>query len=180
MGTQTSAIYVGDAAQMRQAVDSYIVQGYSVATQDAQSATMRKAKEFQVLWAVIGFFLCLLPLLIYLVVYATQSDQVVRIVVGNQGQAALTLSSDGNWWWSFEQQRWVGVLEQLPAGSRRSDDGQWWWDGADWRRIPSPQDANADGRITTDDASPSPHGEPGAEAQQVWPRPGEPLPPPTS
>ena len=144
---------------LRQAIDSYIAQGYAVGTQDTSSATMVKKKEFQVLWAVIGFFLCLLPLLIYCIVYATQSDEVVRVVVGG-GATQLQVSADGNWWWSATAQRWVGVLEQLPPQTPISDDRQWWWDGAPWRRLPSPSDHDHDGQITTTDASAMPAGLP--------------------
>lgn len=47
---------------------------------------MQKAKSFSVLWAVIGFLLCLLPLLIYLIVYAMQPDvSLVEIIIGTPG-----------------------------------------------------------------------------------------------
>ena len=45
------------------------------------SATLSKKKEFSVLWAVIGFLICLFPLLIYIIWYAVQTDKVVEIIV---------------------------------------------------------------------------------------------------
>ena len=67
---------------MEQAITSYIVEGFVVVNKTATTATLQKRKEFKILWAVIGFVLCLLPLLIYLIVYATQPDaEVVEIVV---------------------------------------------------------------------------------------------------
>ena len=48
----------------------------------SRSATLQKRKEFSVLWAVIGFLLCLLPFLIYLMVYASKPDfEVLEITV---------------------------------------------------------------------------------------------------
>lgn len=67
---------------MEAAITSYIAQGFVVVNKTPKSATLQKKKEFKILWAVIGFILCLLPLLIYLIVYATQPDvEVVEIVV---------------------------------------------------------------------------------------------------
>ena len=61
------------------AVSSYVVQGYVLANKTAVSATMVKKKEFSALWAVIGLILCVIPLLIYLIVYAGETDKVVEI-----------------------------------------------------------------------------------------------------
>jgi hypothetical protein len=181
-----TTVLVPDAVALRQTIDSYIVQGFSVAIQDADSATMMKKKEFNVVWAVIGFFLCLIPLLIYCIVYATQHDQMVRIVIGSAavlgaGAGAIKVSPDGNWWWSEALQKWVGVLEQLPPGVRVSDDGYYWWDGGQWRQKPVPTDRDGDGTVTTRDASASPFGVPtAANSDTVQPAAGDELPPPPS
>ena len=93
---------------------------------------MFKAKKFEVLWAVIGFFLCLLPLLIYLIVYATQNDQMVVITVG-VSVPELTMSTDRSFWW--DGTRWQDATATVPPIARRSDDGRYWWDGTEWRVI---------------------------------------------
>jgi hypothetical protein len=174
-------IQVPNAPALRQTIDSYIVQGYSIAMQDSSSATMVKKKEFSIVWAVIGFFLCLLPFLIYCIVYATQKDQMVRIVIGaSAGGGLLRVSADGNWWWSEERQNWVGVLESLPAGTQVSGDRKWWWDGGQWRGLPAPTDRDRDARLATGDGSDAPAGvsTPDKKSDPVEPRPGEQLPPP--
>jgi len=67
---------------MEMSITSFITQGFTVVNKTASSATLQKKKEFKALWAVIGFLLCLLPLLIYLIVYAVQADvEVVEIKV---------------------------------------------------------------------------------------------------
>ena len=71
---------------MEQVITTYIAQGFAVVNKTETSATLQKKKEFKVVWAVIGFVLCVLPLLIYLVVYATQpAVEVVQIQVTGSG-----------------------------------------------------------------------------------------------
>jgi len=135
MSANTSTVQVPDATAMRAAIDSYIVLGFQVATQDATSATMRKPKQFNALWAVIGFVLCLLPLLIYLIVYASEKDQVVRVVI--VGRSAFQLSADGAWWWAADRQTWVAFANALPPGAQISPDRRHWWDGSAWNPMPS-------------------------------------------
>jgi hypothetical protein len=78
MGIQQ--VTVNNQAALDSAVTSYIAKGFVVANRGENFATLQKQKQFSVLWAVIGFFLCLLPLLIYLIVYASQPDvQVVEV-----------------------------------------------------------------------------------------------------
>jgi len=188
MGASVVTVPIPDAQAMRASIDSYIAMGFSVASQDATSTTMVKRKEFQAIWAVVGFLLCLIPLLIYLIVYSTQSDQMVRLVitgaagpaaVGAGQPAALNVSTDGHWWWSDQRQAWVGVLESLPPGTQVSADQKWWWDGTTWRAFPAPGDSNSDGRVTTSDAGAAPQGFPApTNSTTVVPRPGDPLPPP--
>jgi len=76
-------VNVPSAEAMEQAITGYAAQGFVVASKTTTSATLQKAKEFKILWAVIGFLLCILPLLIYLIVYATQPDyEIIEIKVG--------------------------------------------------------------------------------------------------
>lgn len=112
-----SAVQVTSENEMEMAIASYISQGFVLSNRSPAGATMFKKKEFQIVWAVIGFILCILPLLIYLIVYAAQSDQMVQIQLvpaGSQPQLPATTA------------QMVGT---------RSADGHWWWDGASWQPI---------------------------------------------
>lgn len=113
-----SAVRVSSENEMEMAIAGYISQGFVLSNRSATGATMFKKKEFQIVWAVIGFILCLLPLLVYLIVYASQSDQMVQITLAP-----------------------AGSQPQLPASSTqlvgtRSADGRWWWDGQAWQPVP--------------------------------------------
>ena len=80
--SRVQQISVFNANAMEQAITSYIAQGFIVVNKTATSATLQKKKEFKIVWAVIGFILCLLPLLVYLIVYATQPEvEVVQIQI---------------------------------------------------------------------------------------------------
>jgi type IV secretory pathway component VirB8 len=81
MAANITRVSVDSVTAMEQSITSYITQGFSVVNKTSDRVTLVKRKEFSVMWAVIGFLLCILPLLVYLVVYAVQSDQVVEIVV---------------------------------------------------------------------------------------------------
>ena len=73
---------VPTAEAMEAQITSYLAQGYIVANRTMNSVTLQKKKEFNILWAVVGFVLCILPLLIYLVIYITQPDvEIVEIVL---------------------------------------------------------------------------------------------------
>ena len=76
MAAQVQVVQVQTSQEMEIAISSYVVQGYVLA---AESATMTKRKEFSVLWAVVGFLICLIPLLIYVIIYASETDKVVEI-----------------------------------------------------------------------------------------------------
>lgn len=81
MAAHMSRTTVDSVSAMESAITSYITQGFTVVNKTSSSVTLIKRKQFSMLWAVIGFIVCVLPLLIYLIVYASQSDQVVEIVV---------------------------------------------------------------------------------------------------
>jgi hypothetical protein len=81
MAAQVQVVEVTSVAEIDTAISAWIVQGYTVANRTPTSATLIKPKQFSVLWAVIGFLVCVLPLLIYLIVYAAESDKVVEIRV---------------------------------------------------------------------------------------------------
>ena len=158
---------------MQHAIMSYVAQGFVVSTQTADTTTLFKKKEFSVLWAVIGLFLCVIPLLIYCIVYATQSDEMIVIrvdpsaatsiapaaVPGGLSQPAitsveqLTWSEDRKYWWNGTT--WIDSLRTVPPGARCSEDGQQWWDGRTWRSVPSTEATivSTGGDTTTNEAS---------------------------
>jgi hypothetical protein len=127
-------LIVHDESQMTQTINLHVVQGYVVASRDSNSVTLVKRKEFSIVWAVVGFFLCLLPLLIYLVVYATQQDQMVhvRMVAPQHVRGGLPmLSDDRRFWWNGVA--WQDANALPPPTAQRSPDGTQWWDGVEWR-----------------------------------------------
>jgi hypothetical protein len=73
---------------------------------------MFKKKEFSILWAVVGLILCVFPLLIYLIVYAAQSDQMVQIYLADPASIRTGTTA---------------------ATGQLSPDGRWRWDGARWQ-----------------------------------------------
>ena len=81
-GSKFQQVSVLNANAMERVITSYIAQGFILVNKTNESATLQKKKDFQIVWAVIGFILCLLPLLVYLIVYATQpSVEVVHIQI---------------------------------------------------------------------------------------------------
>jgi hypothetical protein len=138
MSTKVSQVAVATPEQMDQTISSYIAQGFTVMNRGATTTTMFKQKEFKVIWAVIGFLLCLLPLLVYLIVYALEKDQMVEIKLlpaGYGGQeGAIQMSGDGRYWW--DGTAWQDVQSNVPPSAQRSDDGAWWWDGSTWHAVP--------------------------------------------
>lgn len=115
-----AAVRVGTDQEMEVMINTYIAHGFVLANRTPSGATLFKKKEFSIVWAVVGFFLCLLPLLIYLIVYASQSDQTVHVQLASQPvlpasapQAQPQLSSDGRWWW--DGRAWQPVAGQQSA-----------------------------------------------------------------
>jgi hypothetical protein len=108
-----SNVPVYSEAQLEQAIMSYIAQGFVLANRTPTSAAMFKKKEFSILWAVVGLILCLLPLLIYLIVYAAQSDQMVQIYLADPAS--------------------IPASAPAAAPGQLSPDGRWRWDGARWQ-----------------------------------------------
>jgi hypothetical protein len=159
-----ASVGVGSERELETAIALYIAQGFVLSNRSSMGATMFKKKEFRIVWAVVGFFLCILPLLIYLIVYASQSDQTVQIQLVPAGSQS-----------------------QLPAASAqmvgtRSADGQWWWDGTAWQQVPQqtstvqpslPQPAATSDWLP----APDPGAEPSGEPRPVTPPEAEPTPP---
>lgn len=77
-----SKVQVPTTEDMEAAILTYLAKGFVVANKTKTSATLQKKKEFSALWAVIGFLLCLLPLIIYIIVYVSKPDvEIVEITV---------------------------------------------------------------------------------------------------
>jgi hypothetical protein len=77
-------VSVSSIPELDQAITSFLAQGYIIANRTPTSVTLQKAKQFSILWTVVGFLLCILPLLIYLIVYASQPDyQIIEIRVAD-------------------------------------------------------------------------------------------------
>ena len=73
-------VSVPNGSDADQAMVSYVTQGFVVVHRTADLILLHRKKEFKIVWAVIGLVLCILPFLIYLVVYALQPDvEVVEI-----------------------------------------------------------------------------------------------------
>lgn len=131
-------VSVGDPRAFEMAIADYSARGFLLVSKTETSALLRKPKQFNVLLAILGAVLCLVGLIVYVIFYATQQDEVVEVRLVDR-QAALegapfTLSPDGNWWW--DGQRWQDTRQSLPAGIQRSPDGTQWWDGVAWRPVP--------------------------------------------
>jgi hypothetical protein len=146
---QVRRITVNGPDQMQVQITHLMAQGFLIANQSNHSVTMIKRKEFSILWLVIGLLLCVIPLFIYLIIYALESDQIVEIaMVGSSGQpyptadssalptaaGAVQLSPDGQAWWDGTQ--WQSTATSCPPHATRSPDGAAWWDGRMWRPMP--------------------------------------------
>jgi hypothetical protein len=148
-----STVVVPSQDQLEQAVMSYVAQGFVVSTQTPDTTTMFKKKEFNVVWAVIGFFACVLPLIVYCIVYAAQSDKMVVIrvdpnvpasaalpfvtpaVVAAPANDELTWSEDRTYWW--DGSTWINATATIPPGASVNDERGEWWDGVSWRPMPT-------------------------------------------
>jgi len=131
---------------------------YEVNEPNRVHITMRKNKQLNVVLLLLGLLFFIWPGLIYLLVHALRSDEVVEIVVegtappttGDSGgqsppidEPVLQLSPDGREWWDGET--WRSTAISAPTDARRNADGSQWWDGTSWRPVPlrSPLDSDA-------------------------------------
>jgi hypothetical protein len=157
MANKVQYIDVAEPEQMQMEVTRLLSAGYTVANQNNRSVTLVKRKQFSIPMLIIGFLLCLVPLLIYLIVYAMQSDQIVEIRLIDRPQAkpyrasdhiaidgeraappanapVIQLTPDGNQWWDGSQ--WQATATSAPPHAARKPDGSEWWDGQAWRVVP--------------------------------------------
>jgi hypothetical protein len=143
---------VTEPEQMQLEVTRLVSVGFVVANQTNRSVMLVKRKQFSMAMLIIGLFLCFIPLFIYLLVYAFQSDQVVEIrlverprQVGYRpsehmglegpppGAPQIQMSPDGQAWW--DGTAWVSLQTAIPHHAARHPDGTRWWDGQAWRPI---------------------------------------------
>jgi hypothetical protein len=133
---------------MHQAVTGLIAAGYYVANQGPAEVTMVKRKQFSTLWLIVGLALCIVPLLVYLIVYANEQDSIIILRLQDRPALAapspmprpehLTWTDDRAMWWDGE--RWHDPAISYPASAPLSEDGLQWWDGAAWRpKLPAAQ-----------------------------------------
>lgn len=134
MAVTAAQVQVPDRGALDSAITSYIAQGFTVQNRGEDFAVLFRKKEFSVLWAVVGLVLCLLPLLVYLIVYATQKDELVEIRIAAV-QPQIHWSEDRQQWWGGDA--WHRVSQQLPPDAQVSPDGAHFWDGASWRAMPA-------------------------------------------
>jgi hypothetical protein len=150
-------IDVTEPEQMQMEITRLVSAGFTVANQNERSVTLVKRKQFNIPILIIGFLLCVIPLLVYLVVYAFQSDQIVEIrmvdkpaaqpyrasdyiAVDGDGSPApenapvIQLTPDGQQWWDGSQ--WHSTATSYPPHAVRKPDGSQWWDGQNWRPVP--------------------------------------------
>jgi hypothetical protein len=151
-------VTVTEPEQMQAQIMQLVAEGYTVANQSNRSVTLVKRKQFSIPLMLLGLLLCVLPLLIYLVVYALQRDQIIEIHLvedaapqpyrasehlAAQGRPSasvepvLQLSPDRQSWW--DGTAWRSTANSYPPNAAVAPDGNWWWDGLQWRPMPSPE-----------------------------------------
>jgi hypothetical protein len=158
---QVSALTVSSDAEIDQVVSQYVIQGFMIVNRTAGHATLLKKKELNgttlVLCLVLGLVVCEIPLIIYLIVYLTQSDRMVQINVANTA-AEGQYSPDGRWRWVngawVPAARDAGSPEGLPGKSlitpaaaegQYSPDGRWRLVNGAWvpSSVPATRDAGS-------------------------------------
>jgi hypothetical protein len=151
-------ITVSQPEQMQLQITQLVSQGFTVANQTNRSVTLVKRKQFSIPLSLIGLLLCVLPLFIYLIVYAMQSDQIIEIhlvesaapqpyrasehlPMEDDGRPAvgaaplLQLSPDRQSWWDGVS--WRPTATSYPPNAALHPDGSSWWDGESWRPLPA-------------------------------------------
>lgn len=89
MATKTVSLQAASMQELENTVSGYIAQGFSLANRTPTTVTLIKRKHFSVFWGVIGFLFCVLPLLIYLIVYSFENDQMVIITLAGAPAAGM-------------------------------------------------------------------------------------------
>jgi hypothetical protein len=157
MASNVRQINVTEPEQMQLEITRLVSEGYTVANQGNRSATLVKRKQFSIPILIIGFFLCVIPLVIYLIMYSIQKDQVVEIRlidkpesqpyrasdhIALDGEAArvpidapiIQVSPDGQQWWDGAE--WRDTASGYPQHAFVNPNGSEWWDGQSWHPVP--------------------------------------------
>lgn len=74
-----NTVEVTSAQQMHSVVQSYIVRGYAMVAQAPGSVTLVRRKRFSVVMLLIGFFLFVLPMFLYVLYYLLMKDHYVEV-----------------------------------------------------------------------------------------------------
>jgi hypothetical protein len=157
MASNVRQVTVTEPEQMQLEITRLVSQGFTVANQNDRSVTLVKRKQFSIPILIIGFFLCLLPLIIYLIMYSFQKDQIVEIRlidrpesqpyrasdhIALDGEPAripidapiIQVSPDGQQWWDGTQ--WQDTTSSYPQHAFHNPTGNEWWDGQSWHPVP--------------------------------------------
>ena len=111
MAVPAEVITVAGTAELDALVAAHAARGYEVVARTPGSATLVKRKRFSLFWVVVGLLLCLVPLVLYLVVYAMESDRVVRVVVAGSPEAGEAAGSR----WEWDGWAWR-LVQDVPDG----------------------------------------------------------------
>lgn len=116
-------IPVTNTQQLDQVVLSYVGQGYQPTMRTETSALLIKKKELNIVWVLVGLFLCFIPLVVELVRYYKDEDLVVevRLVPAGEGSSAPTQPAPPS--------------DAQGSEPHLSADGKQWWDGTQWHRV---------------------------------------------
>jgi hypothetical protein len=157
MASNVSYINVTEPEQMQLEITRLVSAGYTVANQSDRSVTLVKRKQFSIPILIVGFFLCVIPLIVYLIIYSVQKDQIVEIKlvdkpeskpyrasdhIALEGEAArvpidapiIQMSPDGQQWWDGTD--WQDTASSSPQHAFRNANGSEWWDGQSWHPVP--------------------------------------------
>ena len=74
-------VKVANRQDLETSISSYVAKGFVIMNKTEMSAMLTKKKEFNIPIAIVGFLLCIVGLIVYAIVYASQKDQVVEIVI---------------------------------------------------------------------------------------------------
>lgn len=74
-------VKVANRQDLETSISSYVAKGFVVMNKTETAAMLTKKKEFSIPIAIIGFLLCFVGLIVYAIVYASQKDKVVEIVI---------------------------------------------------------------------------------------------------
>ena len=148
-------INVATPDELQRSIATYLSQGYSLTSQEAETATLTKTAVKNLLsgnniWIWVFLWFCfVIPALLYAAYILSQGDQVIIVHVDpvaaerdaaarqaalSSGGGTLNWSDDRRYWWNGTE--WVDAQKATPPGVTYSDDQRQWWDGKTWRPVP--------------------------------------------